>query len=138
MKTLLILFSLISLTATAQDNYKRDGNILYNKQAIVIDSITINVGDTVYLSFGSAANKDFSFVLFRPVLFAYDITKGIQPVDASYSNTALVLKQIAMEKLEGRKYSDGIFQLPGSKTKICIDLYNAIAAGEIKRIAPKK
>jgi hypothetical protein len=127
-----LLFTVISFAATAQSNFKKDGHILYSKSTIVINTDSLHVGDTVYLQFGSGANKDFLFASYRPVLFAFDITKGIEPLPSGYANMPLILKQIAIEKLSGMKYSDGIFNVPGNKTKICVDLYNAVQSGEVR------
>lgn len=134
---LFLLISLLFLTS-GQAQYKKQGNVLFNKTSIVIDSFKIEMGDTLYFGFGSGANKQFIFIHFRPTVLNYDANTGLQSLPAAYANGFAVLKQITIKKVLGKVYPDVVFQLNGSKVKALIDIPNAFQTGEIKRIASDK
>ncbi len=146
-KLFFILTSIICLTASSQEKkqgveglnytkeiFKQDGNILYNQQYIIVDSLRLKIGDTLYFSFGSNPDKSFSFAMPQPTYFTLDQkTLRYLTLPASYSNTAVVLKKIKPMYYFKQKTTDGVFTLVGSKKIIYVDLYNAILSGEVKR-----
>lgn len=117
-----------------KEAYKKDGNILYNTHSIIVDSVEIKIGDTLYFSFGSNTDKSFSFAMPQATYWTLDQkTMRYSTLPPSYSNTAVILKKIKPTYYFKQKISDGVFTLVGSKKIIYVDLYNAILSGEVKR-----
>ena len=138
MKTLLFIFTVVCLGASAQNSYKRSGNMLYNKTSVIVDSFRLQVGDTVYLGFGSGTNKKFVFINFRPNVWTYDVNRGPEPLTAFYAHGFMVLKELTIKKVFKQEYPDMLFTVNGSKLKVLPDLYNAYLSGEIKRFSSEK
>lgn len=136
-----LLFSLMIIfisSVSAQEKYKKLGNYYYNKKAIIFDSIKLQVNDTLFLGFGSGANKNFVFITYRPNVLTYDVSKGPEPISPRFANGFLVLKEIKTGKAFGREYFDAIFYANGFKLKISVDLQNAYQSGEVKRFSSEK
>lgn len=132
---ILYFFSVVAFLFTSDvyaQEYKQSGNIKYNSNSVIIENYKLQKGDTVYLGFGSGADKQFIFVFMKPNVLTYNPGKGFEGVPAMFANSALVIKSIGVKKVMGNDAVLIDYTINGKKVNIGIDLYNAYKSGEVK------
>lgn len=131
-KLIIFLMILNSSFKTFGQDFKQLGNIKYSQNSIIVENYKLQIGDTVYLGFGSGANKQFIFCWLRPNALTYDVNNPLQGLPPTFANLPVVVKEIKIKKTLGKEYVDVIYMPTTTKLKISIDIYNALLSKEIK------
>ena len=114
-------FFFISNYSNAQIHAKLDNDTIYYSKS------KINVGDTMYLGYGSAENKNFDYIKYGPS----SMTITWNPLESKYHKQPLVINKVY--KIQGKFIARGeLYELKThGMMKLFIDVVGAIDNKEL-------
>jgi len=131
-----------SATAASLTGYRQPRLYAINEQrGVSLTGNVLQLDKGSFLGVGSGVNKNFKYASFRALSVETRESIYIDPItplSPSFANSILIMDMTTPVFYGSKKISDGLFIKPGARSKVWIDLDNALLSGEVKRISGKK